>query len=176
MKSVSSVVTIPSVDLRQYEPRQSDSKAMFSTAAATIALALVLAGLGLGTLSVHQHPAPSSAVVVATMVTISTPTTRAQALGGEGVEGDVLPGAAAPAPVCIVLAVPAVAAAVATRCPPACPAPAVARPAVVVLPTLAGLISHCVPAADGEAGGLTLVPPRAVSTVPADTWRLRYSR
>ena len=37
MKSVSSVVTIPSVDLQQYEPRQSDSKAMFSTAAATIA-------------------------------------------------------------------------------------------------------------------------------------------
>ena len=71
MKSVRCVVTIPSVALQQYEPRQSDSKAMFSTAAATIALALVLAGLR--SLSVHQHPAPSSAVVVATMVTILPP-------------------------------------------------------------------------------------------------------
>ena len=67
---------LPSVDLHQYEARQSGSKAIFSTAAATVALALILAGLG--TLSVQQHPAPSPAVVVATVVTILTPGPRHQ--------------------------------------------------------------------------------------------------
>ena len=61
---------LSSVDLHQYEARQSGSKAIFST----VALALILAGLG--TLSVQQHPAAAPAVVVATVVTILTPSPR----------------------------------------------------------------------------------------------------
>ena len=100
--------------LYQDDPLQPADVGAEAAAAAPVALALVDAGRW--SLSIHQHPAPATAVVAAltTSMISSAPRPRCEAPGGEGVAGDVLPGAAAPAPEVSTPPVPAVAAAVTT--------------------------------------------------------------
>ena len=96
IRNPSPSVVAASVDLQQYEPRQSLAIAPVPAATAAVSLALVLAGRG--SRPVHQQPAPVTAVVEGVRMISSAPRPRCEAPGGEGVAGDVLPGASAPAP------------------------------------------------------------------------------
>ena len=130
--------------------------AIVSGSTAAPAVALTLPRAGQWPLPVHQHPAPATPSSTVAWIPSSS-SSRCDGPGGEGVEGDILPGARAPCPLLSIRPVAAVSSPISSRrsFPPA---PAVARPSVPVLSILAGLRCERVPATDGHVGVVSLFP------------------